>query len=194
LNTKKFYFLPFLDNLLAVLITLGVLLLFGSWFYSRAFNTIATIILILITGGLFYSRMWKLSRSNNLRKYGLNVLSSVKFMLPLVIFEVIIIAFYCLCEANIIPLKDIIVKTYYQFPDNLPRVKVDVSLFEYIAAFIKIWFFYLIGITQNGLVLFLAPVISLIGATLGFYMGKDNKQILEYLYNLTEKAKKKFNE
>jgi len=71
---------------------------------------------------------------------------------------------------------------------------VDVSLFEYIAAFIKIWFFYLIGITQNGLVLFLAPVISLIGATLGFYMGKDNKQILEYLYNLTEKAKKKFNE
>ena len=194
MNTKKFYFLPFLDNLISVLITFLFLLIFGNWFSNRAFNTIATMIFILIAGGRIYSRMWKLSRKNTLRGYGLDILSSVKFILPLVVFDIIIITFYCLCETGVIPLKDIIVKTYYEFPENLTRVKVQVSLFEYIGLFIKFWFIYLAGIMQNGFVLFIAPVIAFLSSILGFYMGSKDNQILEYLYTLTEKAKKKFNE
>jgi len=194
LNTKKFYFLPFLDNLISVLITFLFLLIFGNWFSNRVFNTIATMIFILIAGGRIYSRMWKLSRKNTLRGYGPDILSSVKFILPLVVFDIIIITFYCLCETGIIPLQDIIVKTYYEFPENLARVKVQVSLFEYIGLFIKFWFIYLAGIMQNGFVLFIAPVIAFLSSFLGFYMGSKDNQILEHLYNLTEKAKKKFNE
>lgn len=194
MNVKKYYFLPFLDNLKAVGITFLFLLLFGSWIVNPVFSTIATILMLVVLSGFVYSRMWKLTRKNALYKLGLTVKDAVKFVLPLVIFEVVLIAFYCLCEEGIIPLQDIIVKSYYKFPENAPREFIKVSVFDYIGPVIKVWFAYLVGVASKGYILFIAPVLTLISAIVGFRFGTDNKQVQEYYINATEKVKKKFNE
>lgn len=194
IRTKKFYFLPFLDNLTAVGISLLMLLLFGNWFSNPTFSAVATFFMLLTLTGRIYVRMWNLSRKNTRYHYNLTKNNFIGFILPLVIFDLVIVIFYCLCETNIIPLNDIIVTSYYNFPDNAKRELVEVSLFEYIAPWIKVWFYYLIGIAKNGFVLFLAPLLSLISAMLGFKLGADDKQISNAFLKVTQKAKDKFNE
>lgn len=191
---KKYYFLPFLDNLKAVGISFLFLLFFGSWLVNPVFSTVFTIFMLIALGGFVYSRMWKLSRKNTQRKFGLTIKDFMKFMLPLIVFEVVIITFYCLCEEGIIPLDNLIIKTYYKFPDNAAREIVDISLFDYVGPTIKIWFSYLAGVASKGYVLFIAPIVSFGAAMLGYRLGSDNKLIQDSYINITEKAKKKFNE
>ncbi len=193
-NKKSYYFLPFLDNLKAVGVALLIMLLFGSWVQLPVLSTIFTILMLVVLFGSVYSRMWKLSRRNTQRKLGLSMVDFIKFILPLVIFELVIITFYCLCEAGIIPLDNLITKTYYNFPDDAAREIVNISLFDYVGPVIRIWFSYLAGITSKGYVLFIAPVLTFAAALLGYYLGSDSKEIQEYYLNATEKAKKKFNE
>ncbi len=191
---KKYYFLPFLDNLKAIGISLLAFLIFGSWMINPVFSTIATIFMLVALCGFVYSRMWKLSRRNTQRKLGLTAKDFVKFMLPLIVFEIVIITFYCLCEEGIIPLDNLITKTYYNFPDDAAREIVNVSLFDYVGPIIKIWFSYLVGVTSKGYVLFIAPIVTFGAAMLGYRLGCDNKLIQDSYINITEKAKKKFNE
>ena len=191
---KKNYFLPFLDNLKAIGLSMLFLLFFGSWLVSPVFSAIFTFAMLVALFGFIYSRMWKLSRKNIQRKIGLAAKDFLKFILPLVIFELLIITFYCLCEAGIIPFDKIILNSYYRFPDNATRELIKVSLFDYVGPVIMVWFSYLVGIASKGYVLFIAPLISLAAAMSGYYLGSDNKQIQEYYIKATEKAKKKFNE
>lgn len=194
INTKKYFFLPFLDNLTAVGITLLIMLLFGSWLQNPIFLTIATFFMLLTLCGRIYIRMWKLSRSNTLRHYGLTKNNFIKFIMPLVIFDIVLALFYCLCEFDILPLKDIIVKSYYNFPDDEKREIINISLFEYVGVIIKLWFMYFIFILKNGLMLFLAPILSFSSALLGYHLGKKNIEISNGVAKITEKAKDKFNE
>jgi hypothetical protein len=191
---KKNYFLPFLDNLKAIGLSILFLLFFGSWLVSPVFSAIFTFAMLAALFGLIYSRMWKLSRKNTQRKIGLTAKDFLKFIMPLVIFELVVITFYCLCEAGIVPLDKIILESYYRFPDNAARELVQVSLFDYIGPVIMLWFSYLVGVASKGYVLFIAPLISLAATMSGYYLGSDNKQIQEYYIKATEKAKKKFNE
>ena len=114
-NKKSYYFLPFLDNLKAVGVSLLMMFLFGSWVQLSVLSMIFTILMLVVLFGSVYSRMWKLSKKNTQRKLGLSRIDFIKFILPLVIFELVIITFYCLCEVGIIPLDDLITKTYYNF-------------------------------------------------------------------------------
>ena len=194
IRTRKFFFLPFLDNLTAVGITFLLLFIFGSWFSIPTFAAIATFFMLFTLCGRIYVRMWNLSRKNTARRYGLTIENCVKFMLPLGIFDVVLITFYCLCEFNIIPVKSIIVRSFYEFPDNAPRVLNSYSLFEYVAFVVKFWFSYLICILNNCFVLYIAPVLSFVSGIFGFYMGAKDKQIANFYIKASEKAKKKFNE
>lgn len=194
ISTKKFYFLPFVDNLTAVGITFLIVFLFGSWLNSPAFSAIATFFMLLTLCGRIYVRMWNLSRKNTLRNWELKRNDFIKFILPLVIFDVILAVFYCLCEFDIIPLKDVIVKSYYSFPDNAKRELLSISVFDYIGVVVRLWFMYLITFFKNGFVLFLAPLLSFVSAMLGYYLGDKNIQISSGYLKLTEKAKDKFNE
>lgn len=191
---KKYYFLPFLDNLKAVGISLLAFFIFGSWMTNPVFSTIATIFMLVALCGFVYSRMWKLSRRNTQRKFGLTVNDFVKFILPLVIFDVVIIAFLCLCKSGIIPIDDVVLKTYYNFPDNAPRELVSVSLFDYMGPVMMLWFAYITGVASNMYILFIAPVLTFGAAMVGYRFGRENKLIQEAYINTTEKAKKKFNE
>ena len=194
ISTKKFYFLPFLDNLTAVGISLLLVLFFGNWFSNPTFSAIGTFFMLFTLCGRIYVRMWNLSRKNTRYHYGLTQNNFIGFILPLVIFDLVIIIFYCLCEYNIIPVKSIIVDSYYIFPDEAKREFVTVSLFEYITPWVRAWFSYLVFILRNAFVLFLAPVLSFISAFLGFKLGASDKQIINVFLKITQKAKDKFNE
>lgn len=194
ISTKKYYFLPFLDNLTAVGISFLIIIMFGNWLVSPAFSAVATFFMLFTLCGRIYVRMWNLSRRNTRYHYGLTKFHFLKFILPLVIFDLVIIVFYCLSAVGIIPLKDVIITSYYNFPDYAKRELVQVSLFEYVTPFIRAWFAYLVNILKNNYVLFLAPVLSFISAMSGYKLGKDNKQILNVFLKVTQKAKDKFNE
>ena len=113
MNTKKYYFLPFLDNLLAVLVSLLFTMFFGSWFQNKIFGIAMGVIMTLVMCGFIYSRMWKLSRKNTRYGYGLKQSDGVKFILPLAIFSLALILFFFLAQTNVIPLKDIVCNGVY---------------------------------------------------------------------------------
>ncbi len=191
---KKNYFLPFLDNLKAVGLSVLFLVFFGSWLKSPVFSAVFTFAMLVALFGFIYSRMWKLSRKNTQRRVGLTSKDFLKFILPLVIFELVVIIFYCLCETGIIPFDEILIDSYYRFPDNAARELIKISLFDYVGPVIMVWFSYLTGVASRGYILFIAPLISLAAAMSGYFLGSNNKQIQEYYIKATEKAKKKFNE
>lgn len=193
-NKKKFYFLPFLDNLKAIGMSILFIFIFGTWYNNAIFRTIFTMISLLFLCGFIYSRMWKLGKKNVQRYWELKLSDCVKFMLPLVIFEAVIIIFYFLCEKDIIPLRDIVLKSYYSFPENLPRELVKVSVFDYVVPVINLWFSYLTGVAASPLVYLIAPVASLFSAVFGFKMGMNGKELQMYYIKATDKVKDKFNE
>lgn len=193
-NKKKFYFLPFVDNLTTIGISLLMVLFFGDWFASPVFAAIGTFFMLFTLCGRIYVRMWNLSRKNTRYNYGLVKKDFIRFILPLVIFDLVIIIFYILCEYNIIPLSDVIVSSYYTFPDDSARQFVTVSLFEYVTPWIRMWFTYLAFILKNSFILLSAPILSFASAYLGYLLGKENKQIQNFFVRLSNKIKDKFNE
>lgn len=194
INTKKYYFLPIVDHLTAVGIALLIMLLFGSWLFYPAVAAIATIIMLFTLCGRTYVRMWNLSHKNTLRHYGLEKKSFIKFLLPILLVDLVFIVFYILCDYGAIPLKEVITKSYYVFPDNEPRVLETNTAFDYVSLVVRLWFAFLTFIFKNGFTLLLAPVSSFISGILGYHLGAKNKQLLNYYINITEKTKKKFNE
>ena len=194
IRTKIYYFLPFVDNLTAVGIALLFIIMFGNWLNVPAFSAVATFFMIFTLCGRVYVRMWNLSRRNTRYRYGLTQTDFLKFILPLVIFDVVLILFYILCEYGIIPLKNVIVTSYYNFPEDAKREFIEVSLFEYFTPFVRAWFLYMTGILKNSFILFLAPVMSFVSAMVGYKFGADDRQILNAFLKVTNKAKDKFNE
>ncbi len=190
ISTKKYYFLPFLDNLTAVVIALVIIIPFGRFFLNPLIATIGTLLMICGLFGRVYVRMWKLSRRNTRYHYKITKKDFVRFIIPLVIFDLLLAIFYCLCEYGIIPLDKIIVSSYYAFPENEARQLVTISLYDYTVSIIKIWFFYLITILKNGFVLFLAPILSYAAAILGYKLGDKDIQLKDMHNMLINKIKK----
>ncbi len=196
MKTRKYYFLPFLDNIFAVLISLLFTVFFGSWASNKIFGTVMGIALTLVMCGFFYSRMWKVGRKNIRYHYGLPKNFAVKHVFPYVIACFVVILIYVLAKHNILPLKDAVIKTYYTFPDNLPREQVIISLFDYLQIFVRFWFSYLLPFTRELPVwmMCIAPVLSVIFSVLGYTLGTQNKEIIDAYAKTVNKAKEKFNE
>ncbi len=196
MNKTKYYFLPFLDNLLAVLISLLFTAFFGSWFTFKPFAFLAGTLFTLTMCGLIYSRMWKLSRKNTRYGYDLTNADCVKFILPLVLFSLALVLTYLLADKNILPFKENHIKTYYTFPDNLPRVPVHITDFDYVTVFVRFWFTYMtpFSLSTNSYLLLLAPVLMFASGMLGFKLGSENKEVLVGTAKVIDKVKEKFNE
>jgi len=194
INTKKYYFLPFLDNITAIGIAFLMFMILGSWMSNAVFAAIATFFMLFTLCGRIYVRMWKLSERNTKRKYSLTVKDFAKFLLPLVIFDLVIILVYYFCEWGILPLDEIITKSYYNFPDDAARELITISALDYFTVIIRFWFLYLVCLPFNGLTLLLAPVLSFASGMMGYKFGAKDKMILHSYIKITEKAKKKFNE
>ena len=192
--TKKFYFLPFVDHLTAIGIAFLCFMILGSWMSIPAVSAIATFFMLFTLCGRTYVRMWNLSERNTRRHYDLTAKDFAKFLLPIVVFDLAVILIYCLCKWNILPLDEIITKSYYSFPDDAPRQLTTISVLDYFVLFVRFWFLFLVCLPFNGFVLLFAPVLSFVSGMLGYKFGAKNKQILHSYINITEKAKKKFNE
>ncbi len=194
INTKKFYFLPFVDHLTAIGIAFLLFMILGSWVSIPAVSAIATFFMLFTLCGRTYVRMWNLSERNTRRHYDLTIKDFAKFLLPIVVFDLVIILVYCLSEWGILPLDEIITKSYYNFPENAAREIVSISILDYFELFVRFWFLFLVCLPFNGAVLILAPLMSFVSGILGFYLGAKGKQIIHSYIKITEKAKKKFNE
>jgi len=193
---RKYYFLPFLDNALAVLISLLFTLLFGSWFAFKPFAIPMGIAMTLVMCGLIYSRMWKLGRRNMRYNLELGKSSAIKFVLPLIIFHLLLILLFFLSDKGLLPFKEMVLRTYYTFPDNLPRVAIKITVFEYIKMSVRLWFSYFLAFSESTKVwiLILAPLLTAISSVLGFIMGSKNKEVTEGYYKTAKIIKNKFNE
>lgn len=196
MKTTKYYFPPFLDNLLAVLVSLLFTMFFGSWFTSRIFGFICGIAFTLVMCGFVYSRMWKLSRKNTRYGYGLPKNAGIKFLLPLCLFGFLMILLYILADHGIIPLKDMILKTYYTFPENLPREAVHVTPFDYFTVGVRFWFSYLLPFSANppSWLFCISPVLAAISGAVGYKLGAENKEMQDGYAKVVDKVKGKFNE
>lgn len=196
MKNLKYYLLPFLDYILSLLICLLFTALFGSWFTFRPFAIIFGIAMTLTMCGMVYSRFWKLSRKNVRYGGGLKTSDEIKFILPLSIFCLVLVLFYILTENNVIPFRNILVKSYYTFPDNLPRVRVDITLFDRFNSVIRLWFMYFLAFMKktSWAVLIFAPFLTFISAVLGVILGAENKEVLEGYLKVSNKIKDKFNE
>ena len=196
MKTRKYYFLPFLDNIFAILISLLFTVFFGSWASNKIFGTVMGIALTLVMCGFFYSRMWKLSRKNTRYGYGLPKNFAVTHVFPYAVACFVLIFIYMLAKHNILPLKDAVIKTYYTFPDNLPREQVIISALDYLQVIIRFWFSYLLPVTRELPVWLMctAPVLSVIFSVLGYTLGAKNKEILDVYAKTVHKVKDKFNE
>ena len=191
----KYYFLPFLDYLISLGICIVFTMFFGSWFGAKIFGFLMGVILTFVMCGCVYSRMWKLSRNNMRYKYGLDKTSGMKFVLPLVIVSFFVALLFFLGEKNIIPM-DGIVKTYYEFPDNLPRQAVHIDYFSYMTVFARFWFSYLLGFSGDmpAFLMFFASILIFVSGTVGFSLGAKDKSVLTEYTKVSAKVKKKFNE
>ena len=94
MKITKYYFLPFVDNFLAVLISLLFTVFFGSWFGNAIFGFIMGVALTLVMCGFIYSRMWKLSRRNTRYGYDLPKDTAIRCVLPLCIVSFLLILIY----------------------------------------------------------------------------------------------------
>ena len=196
MKITKYYFLAFLDNILAVFISLLFTVFFGSWFTNRIFGFAMGVALTLVMCGLVYSRMWKLSRKNTRYHYNLDPGTGIRCVLPLCIFGLILCLVYLLADHNILPLRDMVIKSYYTFPDNLPRELVSVTPFDYLTVGVRFWFSYLLPFTPepSAWLFCLSPVLAAISGALGFKLGAENKEMLDGYVKIVNKAKDKFNE
>ena len=95
IKTKRYYFLPFFDNLTAVGISLLLIFAFGNWFFKPTFAAIGTLFMLFALCGRIYVRMWNLSRKNTRYHYGLTKNDFIKFILPLVIFDLVLVVSSC---------------------------------------------------------------------------------------------------
>lgn len=191
----KYYFLPFVDYLISLLICIVFTMFFGSWFEAKIFGFLMGVILTLVMCGCVYSRMWKLSRKNTRYGYGLEKNAGMRFVLPLVLVSLAIALLYLLGKHGIISM-DGIVKTYYEFPDNLPRQAVHIDHFSYMTVFARFWFSYLLGFggdVSAWLMLF-ATLLIFVSAAAGFSFGAKDKSVLTEYTKVSAKVKKKFNE
>ena len=196
MNKKRYYFFPFLDQVLSVLVCLLFTMFFGSWFGYPLFGFLCGIIFSLVMCGFIYSRMWRLSRNNTRYKEGLDASAGVKLVLPLCIVHLILIFIYILAKHNVIPLQSMVRDVYYTFPENADRVKVTVSVFTHLKFYMNMWFAYFVPFTNDMPVWLMcfAPVLTVLSAALGFKLGAENKELTEKAAKAINATTKKFHE
>lgn len=191
IKTRKYYFLPFVDNLTAVLVTILATLGLGNFLTGTFPVVLATIFFLCVLFGRTYVHMWRLSRKNARYDYGLTLKSFINFVTPLVIFDLVLILFYCLYDNGIIPSDILIISSHYSFPDDAPRQIINISLLEYIAIGIRVWFSYFIYVIKSGYILILSPALSFFATISGYNLGKKDMHIMDMIEKTINKIKEK---
>jgi len=197
-NIKKTMLLLFVDYIIcAVVQILG--LVFFSWLlkYSWGYPAYSVAACLLLTG-LVYVRVHNAATRDVKRKLERNPYAEgIYLALPLAICNLLFIGLFVLLQANIIPLRDVVVKTMYSFPDDAPRVMTEVRVIDYVTPFVRLWFGMAVGFLgeqTQALRLLIVPAVILMGGWLGYVAGIKNFCLSEKLTGMMTKIKNKFNE
>lgn len=194
---KKTMLMLFVDFLLCILIQLiGLFVL--SWVLKYSWGyPVYSIAFCLTLFGMQYSRVHNAAERALKRKEIKPVYEGLIMALPLVIFNVLIILLFVLMQSNVIPGRDVIVATFYNFPDDAPREVTHVYLLDYVISGIRVWFGHLVGfmkVETPAAILLISPLITLAAGFLGYMAGGKKFYLSELIYKVQEKVKEKFNE
>ncbi|MBQ2696462.1 MAG: hypothetical protein IJF61_04090 [Clostridia bacterium] len=197
-NRKKTMLMLFGDYLFCLVLQLIAMVAFykildyswGVYLYTVFFSV------LLFTG--IYRRTWLAAkRDSHLKENRPGLSEGLILVLPLALFNLLIAALYGLIQANIIPIRDIVINTVYTFPDNAPRVAREVLLLDKITPWVRTWFSSLLAFMQGktpAAVLFIVPALNLLAGALGYIAGIKKFFFSEHMLAAKEKVKEKFNE
>ncbi len=197
-NRKKSMLLMFVDYLICVLVQV-VALLFLSWLlkYDWGFS-LYSVLMCVVVFGFMYSRAHNAAKKDLLHKDLKNIYTEgLLLALPLAVFNLLVIGIYAAFLYRIIPFGDAVVNITYSFPDNLPRVKTMVRVIDYVTPFVRLWFGSVVGFMGDKtpvVVLFLVPLVNLLGGMVGYFAGAKKFFISEKVFKVQNKIKDKFNE
>lgn len=189
----------FVDYLLIIVFSLlGLMILawmLGNPIGEAVYSTIFTLVLF----GLIYSRAWNTAKRdiktyNNEQPYWYKGLI---MCIPLLAFNLLIAGLFALVQANIIPVRDIVVSATYSFPENEARQLVETTFGMAVTPFVRVYFSNLVGFLGGGtppVVLFAGQLVIPVAAFLGYYAGMRKFYLSEVITKTSGKVKDKFNE
>lgn len=195
---KKDMLMTFVDYFIVLLLSFFGLLVF-SWMLEFSWGyTAYSAIFCLILFGMIYSRAWNRAKKDIKQKIEIiSVKNGIKMALPLLLFNLLVILLFALIQSNIIPIRDLVLRITYEFPENQPRVEHQIIFLDMLTPYIRIWFAYLVGFMgeiTSVLVLLLSPALIFSGGILGYFAGMKKFYISEVILATKEKVKEKFNE
>ncbi len=196
-NRVKTMLMSFFDYGLCLFLELLCLVVFSILFKYTWGNILYSVIFCLILFGMLYSRTHRAAKNDMLHKVERPTYEGLIMVLPLAIVNFVVALGFALIQSGLIPVGDIVLETVYSFPENEPRVAMDVLLIEVITPIIRLWFATLMGFMREGtnaVLLFLMPVLNLVAGFLGYIAGKKKFFLSDHIFVAKEKVKEKFNE
>ncbi len=195
---RKNMWMMFGDYLILLIIQAFTLLAF-SWLLDFAWGAICySAICAVVVFFMPYTRAHKAAVYDLKNKEQRpNSWGGVRLVLPFFIVTSLIALFYVLLDTNVLPFRDVVLNTLYQFPDDAPRVETQVFLIDTVSVYIRIFYAPFIGFMQGKTphgVLFLLPVLYGVGACLGYFAGLRGFYLGKHLFRFKDVVVEKFNE
>ncbi len=194
---KKTMLMLFVDYVVCLIIQF-LFLLFSTWMFKADWVFKAySLVFSLVFFGKLYSRTHKAAKRDLLHKELKPLTEGLIMAAPLAIFNLLVILFFGLVKNNILPIRDVVVQSYYTFPDNEPRMITEVFFIDYLTTIVRVWFSSLIGFCQDStpvLLLLVSPIMTLAAGFLGYVAGSKKFYLSDLIYKTKEKVKTKFNE
>lgn len=197
-NRKKTMFFLLGDYLFCLVLQLIAMAAFYKIF-NYAWGMYAyTIFFLALLFTSIYRRTWRAAKRDlHIKENRPGMHEGLIMVLPLVIINLLIATVYGLIQANVIPIRDIVVNTVYSFPDYEPRIARDVLLLDKITPWVRFWFSSLLAFMRDKTpvaILFILPALNLFAGILGYIAGRKKFFFSEHVFVAKEKVKEKFNE
>ena len=196
-NRRKTMLMMFTDYIFNILLQILGWVLFAQIPALSFLNPFYSVLMCLLLFSFLYARAYNTAKRDAKTELKRSKAEGLLLAMPLAVLNLLIILLFTLIQSNIIPIRDVVVKTVYSFPDNAPRVATDILLFDYIVIIIRVWFGSLIGFMKAELspcLLLVTPLLILGAGFLGYYLGCKKIYISELLSSLKKKLADKFNE
>jgi hypothetical protein len=190
--------MTFVDYLIVLLLSFFGLMVF-SWLLGFSWGyAVYGAVFCLVLFGMIYARGWNAAKKDGKDKTrDAEIVNGIRLIAPLVLFNLIVILLFALVKYNLLPVRDLIVKTVFEFPENQPRIEHQITFYDTLTPYIRVWFSYLVGFMGEATavsVLLISPVLIAGGGVLGYFAGMKKFYISDVIFKTKEKMKEKFNE
>ncbi|MBR6646482.1 MAG: hypothetical protein IKL09_03085 [Clostridia bacterium] len=192
MSRTKLKALLFLDYVKNVLLSLFGLLVFSWLFRFKAGHFIYSLIFCLTQFAFFYSR-GSLAAKIDMRTKEANIKKALELAFPLTIALVSIIAVYLLFHFDILPAKDVLLKTAVAEDGT----SASLYLMDVIAISFRFLFFNVTGFMKdsmlNPFIFLVSPIVTVAGTTAGYHLRTKGIYLADYFIKAKDFVLKKFN-